>query len=144
MTKTTCPSCSWMKNDKRSRPVAFTLGDGITHYAPDMWLAGRSSRIAGSAVESHREALHQWAEQCDLHARYEAQKAEHATLSPFLITFRPSARRKPLSGVRFHHTADEARASFQDIIEREYPKGAAILSVEVTDDPRPAHVRGAA
>lgn len=94
MTTTTCPSCSWLKNDKRGRVTSFVL-DGVTHYAADIWLGSRANRIEQEdgirdAVLAFGLACGQWAEQCALQARYEAQQAArkaHAgrsvsTLSP--------------------------------------------------------------
>jgi hypothetical protein len=80
MTKHHCPQCD---NANYPRPTRFTLGDGITHTAPDIWLAGRSWCIERETscgpIEAHRVALHQWAEQCELSAMFEAQQeARHA------------------------------------------------------------------
>lgn len=79
MTNTNCPSCSWMKNDKRARVTSFTLGDGITHYAPDMWLAGRTTALRLEGITNHMEAariaIGQWADQCDMQQQHEAQRA---------------------------------------------------------------------
>jgi hypothetical protein len=41
------------------------LGDGAVHVAPDMWLAGRATRIEREQhvgfIEAHRLALHDYA-----------------------------------------------------------------------------------
>lgn len=35
-----CPNCKVWEGDKSARPTTFRMNDGVTHCAPDMWLAG--------------------------------------------------------------------------------------------------------
>lgn len=65
-----CENCSGFADDHASRPTRFTLGDGVVHVAPDMWLASRARRIEQEqkcgGVEAHRLSLHAWAKGCAL------------------------------------------------------------------------------
>lgn len=74
-----CPSCIGFAGKKEHRPTAFTLGDGIVHVAPDMWLASRASRIKREQrvdfIEASRLALHDYAFGCELEQRASGRTA---------------------------------------------------------------------
>jgi hypothetical protein len=75
---TNCPSCSGFADAPKSENIRrFTLGDGVAHFVPDMWLAGCSSRIErdnrGAGMEAHRGALHEWAGGCAMALDFESQ-----------------------------------------------------------------------
>ena len=62
-----CPACKWVA-DEGGRVEVFRI-DGITHAAQSMWLVGRTTHV------DTLTALHQWADQCALRLRFEAQRA---------------------------------------------------------------------
>lgn len=60
-----CATCKWFADE--GRVETFRVGQ-VTHVAPSMWLVGRT-RFVDTPT-----ALRQWAEQCELRQRFEAQQ----------------------------------------------------------------------
>lgn len=76
-----CPCCKEWQSDKRGHVAVCLMSDGVTHAAPDMWIASRASRHerAGLAImESWAAAWADWTLNCEMQARFEAQHAEAA------------------------------------------------------------------
>ena len=67
-----CPQCAGFRGDPRGRMTSFTVG-GVWHTAPDMWLASRSTRRGGD-LAALREAMADWADQCELAARFQDEQ----------------------------------------------------------------------
>ena len=67
-----CPNCRAWQDDKRGHVTHFRLADGVTHCAPDMWLASRGERTGGT-MDALWSAMRAWADQCALAAQFEAQ-----------------------------------------------------------------------
>jgi hypothetical protein len=65
-----CPNCkAWAENGS-IRPTAFRMTDGVTHVAPDIWLAGRGVRVEREdglcPVEAGMQAMIDWAWHCGI------------------------------------------------------------------------------
>jgi len=63
-------TCHVCESISASRTRSFTMGDGVTHQVPDMWLVGavRGDRTLG-------QALAFWAEQCELAEQWEREQS---------------------------------------------------------------------
>jgi hypothetical protein len=65
-----CPNCKGFADDKASHPSLFRMSDGVTHAAPDMWLASRGLRVEREnglpSMEAHMQAMIDWAWHCSI------------------------------------------------------------------------------
>jgi hypothetical protein len=83
MKTSNCPNCSGFADAPKSENIRrFTL-EGVAHFVPDVWLAGRSLRIGREhrdmkGTETHVAALHDWAGGCAMAVEFERQVAERA------------------------------------------------------------------
>lgn len=72
-----CPNCSAFADDKASHPSVFRMSDGVTHAAPDMWLASRGRRVERenglNSMEAHMQACIDWAWHCGVAIQMEAR-----------------------------------------------------------------------
>jgi hypothetical protein len=62
MRPTDCPTCSWLKGEKRINVATL---DGSRHYIPEMSLMG----YCHGGRRSVLQAIEWWAYQCELSAR---------------------------------------------------------------------------
>lgn len=75
-----CPSCAGFKSETRGRIATFTV-NGIRHYAPNIWLGVRSERLqreGDQPMSSWYRAMLSYTEQCELAARFDAERARAA------------------------------------------------------------------
>ncbi len=72
---TDCQNCQGWATETRGKMTSFVIA-GVSHVAPDMWLAGRSSRAPGEGMDQIISAMNDWADGCAMAIQFEQQTDE--------------------------------------------------------------------
>jgi len=76
---TECPNCGGFEKRARAKGSSghfakFTM-NGVTHEAPDIWIAGRSNRYKLPAKDAYLAACKEWADGCLIEIEMEKKRS---------------------------------------------------------------------
>jgi hypothetical protein len=96
-----CPYCKDWQDEKRGRISLCRFSDGVTHAAPEMWIASRADRLERERgmgpMESWQWAWMHWAFNCGTLAQVEGlvtPSDEHPRVTPELLARREAEVRE--------------------------------------------------